>query len=155
MSNWYGIAKVAAGIQKGWTDQFGEVQRYALDSYRCDVFLTQTNQKYAVSVAVNHDMFGLTVFQEFWKYGLDERQKAEATFSEAKKIVSGIFADFRSSEEPNALLHTYIREAVRHLDADHKPSTRIPWVNNARHVDGEHDWRSSIYGTRYPQPTGY
>ncbi len=151
--NWLQLSKTAS--QEGWSEQFGEVQRFALDAYRCNVYLTKTSHKLAVSVSVNHDMFGLNIYQEFWKYELNEDSSARSTYNKAKTIVAEIFDEFQITEEPNLNLHSRIREAVRDLDKEHKPTTRVPWINAARDVEGVSDWRKSLYGTRYPEIGGY
>lgn len=159
--NWYNQLKTASyevrdvGYQDGWTDIFGDMQRYALDAYRCQVFITKTSQKITVSVSVAHDQFGTIVYQEFWKYGLNELTKAKSTFSAVKTVVAKIFDEFESSEIPNNMLHTSVREAVRYIDIDNKPSTRILSIDAARTEKGVVDWRSSLYGNRYPEVTGF
>lgn len=149
-ANWYKIAS-----QTGWTDTFGDIQRYALDPYKCEVYLTKTDRKITVSVNVAHEMYGLVVFQDFWKFSLGEGATAKTVYGQVIDNVKRIFHLFESSETPNNMLHANIREAVRYISPEHKPSTRIPFIDAARHEKGEHDWRSSIYGTRYPHIDGF
>lgn len=148
MSNWYKTA--SEGYQTGWTDQFGDMQRYIYDAYEARVFITKTAKKVTVSVSMSHQMYGHTMWQDFWLFEIAEESKAKTTFAEVKKITHQVFEDFRTNEIPNPMLHSFLREAVRHISEENKPTSRIPYVDWAKKQDGVSDWRSSIYGTRYP-----
>jgi hypothetical protein len=80
---------------------------------------------------------------------------AKSTYKRIIAAADKVFEDFRSNEIPNNLLHTYLREAVRFIDLEYKPSCRIPSVDWAREQQGVADWRNSIYGTRYPISEGF
>ena len=151
--NWYKVAQ--STYQDGWTDTFGDIQRYALDPYRAQVFLTKTSQKITVSVTIAHEQFGLIVWQDFWSFPLNKESEAKKTYGKVHDAVQKIFSAFRGDETPNNMLHTTVREAVRHIDPQYKPDSRVPWVNWARNNDGVSDWRGSIYGVRYPDQSGF
>lgn len=158
--NWYKKASSTNtsddGRQKGWEDIMGDIQRYIYDPYQVRVYLTKVGEdKYALSLTLSHIWSGGIVWQDFWRYNIKEPTIAKKTYRDVSKAADKIFQDFRSNEIPNNLLHTYLREAVRHIDLEHKPSSRIPSVDWAREQDGHADWRTSIYGTRYPKSEGY
>lgn len=147
--NWYKTAT----YQKEWHDDFGPMQRYVYDSYEGSVHLTKTSKKCTVAVTMCHKMFGHVMWQDFWLYELNEEMQAQRTFKQVKEITQQVFDTFRTNEIPNPMLHSYLREALRHIDVVHKPTSRIPFVDWAKEQDGVSDWRSSIYGTRYPKDT--
>ena len=157
--NWYKgsqvYEEVDAGQQNGWGDIFGDVQRYGMDAYRCQVYNTVTAHKITISVSVSLDQFGTIVFQDFWKYDLSEKERAKITYSKIKKAVKDIFDKFETNEIPNSMLHSNIREAVRFIDIKDKPPSRMVWIDAARKQEGVADWRSSLYGNRYPHINGF
>lgn len=156
MSNWFNQIKIASGLeQEGWTDEFGDVQRYVLDAYAGSVYITKTSKKITVSVTVTHNQFGHIMWQHFWAYPVDQSAKAKNTYKLVKQAVHEVFEEFRLDETPNNLLHSVLREAVRGIDQEANPPTRIPFVDWARYEKGQADWRSSIYGTRYPESDGF
>jgi hypothetical protein len=150
--SWY---KQAKGSQKGWTDTLGDIQRYMYDAYDCRVFITKTATKITVSVSLAHMMYGHVMWQDFWRFNTDEMPAARKTYRQVKSAVDEIFNNFRTAEIPNPNLHAFLREAVRHIDLIHKPTSRIPSVDWAREHDGVKDWRNSIYGNRYPESDGF
>lgn len=141
--------------QEGWIDSFGDIQRYSLDAYTVAVFKTTTKNKLSVSVTLTMNQVGTIMWQKFWKYDLDEKSKAQATFKAAKKIVNDVFNEFRSSEIPNATLWQYLREACKEIDPDNEAKSNIPHINWSRQVKYEKDIRSQLYGKRYPEQNGY
>jgi hypothetical protein len=150
--SWY---KEAKSSQKGWTDSLGDVQRYLYDAYDCRVFITKMAHKATVSLTLAHLQYGHVMYQDFWRYSVDEMTSARKTFQQVKTAVDKVFQDFRTNEIPNPSLHSFLREAVRHIDLEHKPDSRIPFVDWARDKDGVKDWRNSIYGNRYPMADGF
>lgn len=161
--NWYKIATTtdshlssSDGRQKGWEDQMGDIQRYSYDPYQVRVYITRlAESKITVSITLHHVWAGSIIWQDFWAFGPKEMSKATATYHEVKKAADGVFKDFRTNEIPNTLINSFLREAVRFIDMEHKPASRVPYVDWAREQKGVADWRSSIYGTRYPNPQGY
>jgi len=152
--SWYKGAN--KGWQDGWEETFGDVQRYIYDAYTARVFITNlANEKITVSVSLVMIQTGHTMWQDFWRYDISEVALARATFKKVSDITGKIFDEFRYNDIPNPMLHSYLREALRHIDLKHKPKSRIPSVDWAREHDGVTDWRSSIYGNRYPKSDGF
>ena len=150
------MKKAKSGYQSGWTDTLGDVQRYSYDAYCGRVYITNlANKKITVSVQLNHLQEGTCMWQDFWRYEVAEESKARNTFNMVKKAVGKVFDDFKTNDIPNPMLHTYMREAVRNIDIQHKPTSRIPWVDWARSKSCVEDWRKSIYGNRYPESDGF
>jgi hypothetical protein len=153
--NWYKVGQ-AGGWQEGWRDDFGDIQRYIYDAYDCRVYMSKlANEKITVSVSMAHLQYGHIMYQDFWKFDVNDLSSARATYSKVKTAVSDVFEQFRSNDIPNNLLHSYIREKIRYIDIDKKPETRIPCIEWAKSQPGVSDWRSSIYGTRYPIGDGF
>jgi hypothetical protein len=142
--------------QFGYEDTMGAVQRYSHDPYAVKVYKTLLGkEKIAVCITLNSLWAGGVIWQDFWAYKTSEGSTAEDTFQRIVKVANEIFNDFRVNEIPNLFLYTHLREACRWLDMEHKPKSRVPYVDWAREQNGVIDWRSSIYGTRYPKQNGY
>lgn len=146
--SWYKEAQ--EGWQKSYKDVLGDVQRYLYDAYECRVYLTKMAKKTTVSITLAHYQLGHVVWQDFWNYKPNETEKATSTFEAINKASKKIFNDFKTNAIPNPMLHSYLREGVRFIDIQHKPTCRIPSVDWAREHSCVTDWRNSIYGNRYP-----
>ena len=148
--NWFKTAQ-KAGWQKGWNDQFGDSQRYMYDAYDCSAHVTQLeNKKLTVSAVLQHFHFGLVVYQDFWRFEEGQIKQAQECFKQVKETVGKVFDEFRTNSIPNNLMHTYLREQLRFIFPQNKPSSRIPHIDWSREQAGVSDWRNSIYGNRYP-----
>lgn len=154
--NWYKQAQSESGWQKGWTDNFGDIQRYVYDAYQCSVYITKLDhEKITVSTSMSHMQFGHVMWQDFWRFKQTQIGEAQKVFASVKSAVQKVFKQFRSNDIPNNLLHSYLREEVRHIGAEYKPKTRVPAIDWAAKIDGSPDWRSNIYGKRYPISDGF
>lgn len=158
--NWYRTAEQfnssEDGRQVGWEDAMGDIQRYSYDPYTVRIYKTiVADEKITLALTLSHIWSGGIVWQDFWCFRINEKQKAQTTYQKVTKAADTVFQEFRSNEIPNNLLHTYLREAVRFIDLEHKPTSRIPYIDWAREQNGVADWRNSIYGTRYPIAEGY
>jgi hypothetical protein len=136
--------------QDWWEEALGDVQRYLTDPYECRVYITDGPDKISVSITLIHIFMGVVSWQDFWKFGKNERSAARATFKKVSEIAEKIVGEFGDGSKPTQLLHTYLREACRFIDPQHKPTSRIPHIDWAREQEGETDWRNSLYGNRYP-----
>lgn len=153
--NWYKIAQ-SQGWQDGWQDDLGDIQRYSYDAYSARVFITKLgNEKITVSVGLFHLLNGTCMWQDFWRFKSNEVSKAKSTYAKVKNATEEVFQKFRTNDIPNPMLHTHMRESVRFIDIEHKPTSRIPFVDWARSKECVKDWRSSLYGNRYPESDGF
>lgn len=159
--NWYKNVKTAGSVikptksQVGWEEYFGDEQRYGMDAYEVRVYCTKTNKKIVVSLTVSMQQMGTIMWQWFWKYDLNEMEKAKKTFEKVKTKVSGIVEDFRVSEDPNCMLWTYLRDVILDIDPEYHAKTNIPHINFSQKVKNEKDVRTQIYGNRYPGIEGF
>lgn len=138
-------------FQDGDRHYMGDVQRYLYDPYSVSIYITQVEQKSIhVSLTVSHLSIGTQVWQDFWRYKLEEESIARKTFEELHKICDEVYQEFLTNSIPNNLLFNYIRKGCENLDKEHRPKSRILAVQAARDISYEKDWRSNIYGKRYP-----
>lgn len=154
VNNWF---KSAAFNQEEWEYSFSDYQRWIIDAYEVKAFLTETDRKWVVSMHVFNKNNGGMVYQQFWRYSLNESEKAKKSFTKLKEILGEVVERFTSGYEeasPNNLINSHIRAMTWELDRDHLAITNIPNFNySAWYGSYEGDWRSNIYGKRYPDST--
>jgi hypothetical protein len=138
--------------QKRWNANLGDYQRWVVDAYEASVYITQTDYKIAVAVTVNKIHLGTIMLQMFWKYSLKEEKAAEKTYKEVCKAVGKVFDELSDTESPSSLYESMIRHDCSKIDKEHMAKTNNPIINYSQDVKYERDWRSSIYGNRYPKP---
>lgn len=131
--------------------ELGNFQRYICDSYTIRIFLTQTNNKYAVSLITNHTYLGTAGWSIFWTFTLDQGKKAQKLFKKVSEIARKTTEEFIREEKPTVLLHATLRQKFKHLKRRDVVRTNIPTINYSYDLNYETDWRKSIYGPRYPK----
>lgn len=143
--------------QDGWMTDLGDVQRYSFDPYQVRVYITKLTERdeVTVSATLHHVWSGGIVFQEFWRYKETELSKAKKGYEKVCKICEAVIEEFRTGQTPNNLIQPHLREELRYIHIENKPTTRIPHVDWARQQPGVQDWRNSIYGNRYPKTDGF
>lgn len=141
--------------QLGWMDSIGDAQRYSYDPYDCRVFITKMANKITVSITLMHYFMGGVMWQDFWHFEPGQYKSAKKTYNSVKKAAHDVFNQFQGRTIPTALVHSYLREAVRFIDPEARPTTRIPYIDWSREQPGVSDWRNSIYGNRYPETSGF
>lgn len=148
------LVKTASFSQEEWGFAYGDHQRWVIDTYEVRLFLTKTKDKISISLNVFHYHLGMMIYQDFWKYGLDEESAAKSTFKKMKKKASEIESLFTSGDDynsPNSNIANHLRAEFWDIDREHLAKSNIPHINYARQkATYEKDWRSSIYGNRYP-----
>lgn len=165
--SWYKTAKFieAAGGLGGTEDSFlgdnqsatvgtiFDVQRYVMDYYITRVSLSKTSKKISVSVVINSGMFGNTIWEQFWFYDLDEFKKAKDTYKKVQDKAKEVISKFVEEEIPTPLYWASVKKATLDIDPEATHRTNIPNINYSKRYskDEEPDWRSSIYGNRYPK----
>jgi hypothetical protein len=149
-------ADTGEGWQEGSEETFGDVQRYLYDSYVCRTYITKlAGKKITISLSLLHLQEGISMWQDFWRFGTDEEALARKIYEQIKKAMQEVYDHFKTNTIPNNLLYTFMREAVREIAPEHKPSTRIPHLDWNRKNPKVTDWRHSIYGNRYPESDGF
>lgn len=164
--SWYKIAKFieaslfdgkehasVADNQDAGTETIYDVQRYVMDYYITRIALSKTGKKISVTIVINSGMFGNTVWQQYWFYDLDELSRAKSTYNKVKDVVKDTTTEFVEKEIPTPLYWAHIKKRTLDIDPDATHRTNIPNINYYKNYqkDEEVDWRSSLYGNRYPK----
>jgi hypothetical protein len=146
------VFESAGKLQESWQTNLGDYQRWVVDAYTASAYLTETKYKISVSLTVNKVHLGTIMFQLFWKYDLDEMPRARKTYKQVIEALNKIFDELADNEAPSSLYESMIRHDCYKIDSTKLAKTTIPHINWSQNVTYERDWRTSIYGPRYPQP---
>ena len=161
--NWYaslktqtpGLVKTAQTFsQERWEADVGDYQRWVVDTFSCALFLTKTANMITISLNVWNWHNSTMMFQDFWKYSLKDESKSRTSYQKMKKSGQDIIREYTDGamyQSPNCMIFAAMRKAFWNIDRENLAKTNIPHINYARQkADYEEDWRSSIYGNRYP-----
>ncbi len=139
-----------ANNQEGNYDVLFDVQRYVMDSYLVKTAISTTSYKIGVTLLCNHAFLGTVAWDAYWSYDLKDGKKAKKLYNTINKVIKELIETFVEEEIPTPLFWTMLRSKVEMLDKDNQAAINIPCLNYARHIPIAPDWRSNIYGTRYP-----
>ncbi|KKL63483.1 hypothetical protein LCGC14_2174620, partial [marine sediment metagenome] len=142
-----GMVKLAY-MSKGHNTDFNDVDES--DAYRCKVALTESQKRAVLTVVFMNDVHSFPLISETWKYSKDELRRAVKTFNRLVNVVEDLKAEYEDEEMPGPTLQGMAREAMRYIDIDRKKTLPSRSLEAAKYLDGETDWRSSIYGNRLP-----
>jgi GH24 family phage-related lysozyme (muramidase) len=137
-------------LNKTYQFDIADVDRYITDKYAASVTLQETNRGYSVGFQVYNNQVGLVGCVHYWHYDGGEKSKAESTFSKVKTTISQVLEDIGYFRPPMALISPMMNHAVRGIDLPNQERSGVYHFNWAKEVAIEPDWRTTLYGNRYP-----
>lgn len=142
-----------AYMTKGHATEFNDTMDS--DGYTCKVQLTESKSRIVLTAVFMNEVHSFPLFSEAWKYPKEESRRAIKTFNRCVNVVEDLKAEYEDDDMPGPTLQGMAREALRYLDIDRKNVTPSRSLEAAKYLDGETDWRSSIYGNRMPHQYGH
>ena len=142
-----------AYMSKGHNTEFNDTMDS--DGYTCKVQLTESKSRIVLTAVFMNSVHSFPLFSEAWKYPKEEGKRAIKTFNRAVNVVEDLKAEYEDDDMPGPTLQGMAREAMRYLDIDRKNVTPSRSLEAAKYLEGETDWRSSIYGNRMPHQYGH
>ncbi len=142
-----------AYMSKGHNTEFNDTMDS--DGYTCKVQLTESKRRIVLTAVFMNDVHAFPLYSEAWKYPKEETKRAVKTFNRCVNVVEDLKAEYEDDDMPGPTLQGMAREAMRYLDIDRKNVTPSRSLEAAKYLDGETDWRSSIYGNRMPHQYGH
>lgn len=136
--------------QEGHSFTLYDVQRYIIDSYAVRLALSETPIDIKVSVMINHNFLGSVAWSEYWSFEKDEKSTAKKFYKEIAQEVEKINDEFIVERKPTSIYAPTLRSRLEKMYKKDRTHTNIPVVNYSHDLETEPDWRSNIYGTRYP-----
>lgn len=139
-----------SNFQFGHTANLYDVQRYKLDGYVVKIALSETKHKNVLGIIVTHGSLGSITWSRYWYYGKNELKTAKGDLKKVCNVITEKLDEFVQDELPSSMFWPYIREATADIAPENLMHTNIPYFNYSRDLRYNPDWRSNIYGTRYP-----
>ena len=133
-----------------WMTMF-DLQRYVMDAYTIRISISESKEKVAVAVVINHAFLGSMGWNRYWTFEKSDFAKAKKLYNQIKKIVVQTMSDFVDDETPTSVFWPILSDKLDDLDMEDNVSTNIPYVNYSRRYKTSPDWRQNIYGNRYPK----
>lgn len=139
-------------VTKSYTETFADLDRYTTDLY--DAVVSVSKHKFGISVGaqIYSTHIGVTSYCQYWHYKGNELKLANKTFEQIKEAIKSAKAEIEFNMLPMPSVMTIMRNKLAFLDLEHREN---PIVGNNRYLGEQYeaDWRSSLYGNRYPGPT--
>ena len=145
--------KKLAYMTKGHKTDFNDT--VASDPYHCKISLTESKKRIVLSVLFMNGIHSFPLYSESWKYPKDESRRSIKTFNRCVNVVEDLKSEYEDDDMPGPTLQGMAREALRYIDIDRKRAGPSRSLEAAKYLDGEKDWRSSLYGNRLPSQYGY
>jgi hypothetical protein len=142
-----------AYMSKGHNTEFNDTMDS--DGYTCKVQLTESKSRVVLTAVFMNSVHAFPLYSEAWKYPKEETKRAIKTFNRCVNVVEDLKAEYEDDDMPGPTLQGMARESMRYLDIDRKNITPSRSLEAAKYLDGETDWRSSIYGNRMPHQQGH
>jgi hypothetical protein len=146
------IKKVHKFAYLSKSHQTGFANSETNDGYRARIELTENKNKITLSCRFLSDVYSFALFEDEWHYDKKEIKRALKTFNRIVNVIEDLKMDFEDDETPGPTLQGKAREELRFIDIDRKKPLNNRSLEAARYETGESDWRSSLYGNRYPSP---
>lgn len=131
-------------------EELGDTLRYTMDSHNITIGINKSEESIMVSLTAGSSYIGTYILDYFWSFDLKEEDKSKTLYSNLTKTIRPILKKFVKENIPTSLLCPFIRNAIQDLGRDNLVITNIPIINYSYDLPIEKDWRSTIYGTRYP-----
>lgn len=142
------VMKKLAYTTKNHETEFNDV--VSSDGYHCKIQLTESKSRIVLSLNFLSDIHAFPLYSESWKYPKEEIKRAVKTYNRCVNVVEDLKTEYEDDDMPGPTLQGMSREALRYVDIDRKNVTPSLSLEAAKYLDGETDWRSSIYGNRMP-----
>jgi len=125
--------------------------RYGSDTHRVWIIRTANKDGLSLVLEVRAERDGILSYSDYWHYNPSETGTRDISFNELIKISNNIKDKIENQHLPVAMIATLFKSATRYLDLPYKEKSTVSNFNESTLVDAEMDWRSSLYGNRYPQ----
>ena len=148
--NWFKSAQKQKHVIDEVAFSIHDSDRYRTDKFDCYVSIIKSDTSIDIGLQLNNSQLGVASNVEYWHYPINELLKAKKTYYSVVKTAQTIISQFELEKPPFSLLGPAFRSHLRNIAPDYKDITGVYSINKNIKTPTEGDWRSSIYGTRYP-----
>ncbi len=134
-----------------YTSLIRKNDRYASDPYRVWISKSANNDGHSLVLEVKAERDGMVAYSDIWKYGSGDSSVLENMFNALIDVTSQIKQEVELNNLPTALIVPLFKKSTRFLDLGNRESSNGVGPYRWDQLDDkEYDWRSTIYGNRYP-----
>lgn len=127
-----------------------DVDRYTSDQYKIIVQIAESLDKYSIGLHMFNSHVGICGQGQYWHYKKRESSKAKKTFAKITNIVQKLRDEIEYTRPPMAIIAPMFRSAMHYIDYPHRERSGVYHYNWFEELPKEADWRSTLYGKRYP-----
>lgn len=146
-----------ATVPKFYSDDIdmtiSDVDRYTSDKYWISIQILESVQRWSVGLNMINSHVGICGQGQYWQFDKNEGKQAKATFAEVKNISMKLKDEIEYTRPPMAIITPLFRSALRYVDFPHRERSGVYNYNWYEELEHEADWRTSLYGQRYPYPS--
>lgn len=133
--------------------EIADVDRYATDKYFANLTLLETDNLYSIGFQMYNYQVGITGAVQYWHYEKNELDRAKKAFNEIKTALIETMSGIEYHRPPMAVITPMVRAALQNIDIGRKERSGNYFHNWFEELPKESDWRTTIYGDRYPSAT--
>lgn len=155
---WHLQFKYSSKKEKNFYERVIEdVNRYEIDQYALKVAFQETHSQISIGFQVNNAQIGIAGYVDYWHFNKKQHKVAQQTFETIKKIIDDIAEVFEYNRPPMAIISPICRNALQNVAIEHKERSGNYFFNWYQQLNHEADWRTTLYGNRYPvyQPESF
>ncbi len=130
--------------------EISDVDRYATDKYLANLTLQETDRLYSIGFQMYNYQVGITGSVQYWHFEKDELDRAKKAFNEIKIALQETMSDIEYHRPPMAIITPMVRAALQNIDVGRKERSGKYFHNWFEELSKEADWRTTLYGNRYP-----
>lgn len=133
--------------------EIADVDRYATDKYFANLTLQETEKRYSIGFQMYNYQVGITGSVQYWHFDKSKLKQAKKTYKEAKNALTKIMKEIEYHRPPMAVITPMIRKVLQPIGLEHKERSGNYFYNWFEELPKEGDWRQTLYGERYPDPS--
>lgn len=133
--------------------EIADVDRYATDKYFANLTLQETDKIYSIGFQLYNYQVGITGAVQYWHYEKNDFERAKRTFEKVKTVLKKTMTKIEYYRPPMAVITPMIRSAIQPIDVGRKERSGNYFYNWFEELAKEPDWRTTLYGNRYPLST--
>lgn len=129
-----------------------DTDRYLTDEYTISVSLQESEDTtLRLGVYMTLGKIGLSSHPEYWLFESHDKKLALKTHEIICEIIKELCETFNYRNWPMSILMPKVQDALKDIALPNKEASTVPHFNWASlMMDKESDWRTSLYGQRYP-----
>ncbi len=136
--------------KRDFTIEIADRNRYETDRSDITLAMRENEEGYSISCMVYASHVGVAAYVQYWHYKEDEFEQAIKTFNRVKRVSAKMGHEVDHAHIPMSVIIPMFRSGLQDIDIGHRERSGVYNFNQSLEVATESDWRTTIYGPRYP-----